>query len=140
MVSELVTNALRYSAPPVDLRLIKDQKLTCEVHDSGISAPRLRHARTVDEGGRGLFICAQLAQNWGPATPTTGRRSGPSKPSRHRTPSAPPTRNRGAPPASPQRTPAGISAEGPRRPCGKRRPRERRICPPGQRSACPPTH
>ncbi|WP_294003137.1 SpoIIE family protein phosphatase [Streptomyces sp.] len=65
VVSELVTNALRYGAPPVHLRLINDRKLTCEVHDSGISAPRLRHARTVDEGGRGLFICAQLAQNWG---------------------------------------------------------------------------
>ncbi|SEE23011.1 PAS domain S-box-containing protein [Streptomyces sp. 2231.1] len=65
IVSELVTNALRYGAPPVRLRLINDRTLTCEVHDSGISAPRLRHARTVDEGGRGLFICAQLAHNWG---------------------------------------------------------------------------
>lgn len=25
----------------------------------------VRHARTVDEGGRGLFIVAQLAQRWG---------------------------------------------------------------------------
>ncbi|MER6979299.1 ATP-binding SpoIIE family protein phosphatase, partial [Streptomyces carpinensis] len=65
LVSELVTNALRYGAPPVHLRLINDRKLTCEVHDAGTSAPRLRHARTIDEGGRGLFICAQLAQNWG---------------------------------------------------------------------------
>ncbi|MFF1475044.1 PAS domain S-box-containing protein [Streptomyces sp. Ag109_O5-1] len=65
IVSELVTNALRYGAPPVHLRLINDRTLTCEVHDTGTSAPRLRHARTVDEGGRGLFICAQLAQNWG---------------------------------------------------------------------------
>ncbi|MER6979707.1 SpoIIE family protein phosphatase [Streptomyces carpinensis] len=65
IVSELVTNALRYGAPPVHLRLINDRTLTCEVHDSATSAPRLRHARSVDEGGRGLFICAQLAQNWG---------------------------------------------------------------------------
>ncbi|MGW7004800.1 SpoIIE family protein phosphatase [Streptomyces sp. NPDC054933] len=65
IVSELVTNALRYGAPPVHLRLIKDRSLTCEVHDSSTSAPRLRHARTVDEGGRGLFICAELSQNWG---------------------------------------------------------------------------
>ncbi|MFE2992873.1 SpoIIE family protein phosphatase [Streptomyces sp. NPDC059262] len=65
VVSELVTNALRYGAPPVLLRLINDRMLTCEVHDSGVSAPRLRHARSVDEGGRGLFICARLAQNWG---------------------------------------------------------------------------
>ncbi|MFF6847528.1 ATP-binding protein [Streptomyces antimycoticus] len=47
------------------LRLIKDRTLTCEVHDSSHTTPRLRHAGIVDEGGRGLFSCAQLAQNWG---------------------------------------------------------------------------
>jgi anti-sigma regulatory factor (Ser/Thr protein kinase) len=65
IVSELVTNAVRYGAPPLLLRIIKDRTLTCEVHDTSASAPHLRHARTVDEGGRGLFICAQLAQRWG---------------------------------------------------------------------------
>ncbi|MGW7527974.1 ATP-binding protein [Streptomyces sp. NPDC054783] len=85
IVSELVTNALRYGAPPVRLRVINDRTLTCKVQDRGISAPRLHHARSVDEGGRGLFICTQLAQNWGSAPPTTGRRSGPSKPSPHST-------------------------------------------------------
>jgi PAS domain S-box-containing protein len=65
IVSELVTNALRYGEPPIRLRLIKDATLTCEVSDAGGAAPRLRHARTVDEGGRGLFICAQMSHNWG---------------------------------------------------------------------------
>ncbi|MER5525941.1 SpoIIE family protein phosphatase [Streptomyces sp. NPDC002677] len=65
IVSELVTNAVRYGSPPVRLRIIKHRVLTCEVQDTGALAPRLRHARTVDEGGRGLFICAQLAQTWG---------------------------------------------------------------------------
>ncbi|MEU9479433.1 SpoIIE family protein phosphatase [Streptomyces sp. NPDC048191] len=65
IVSELVTNAIRHGAPPVQLRLIKDRTLTCEVHDSSPSAPHLRHARTVDEGGRGLFISAQLSEDWG---------------------------------------------------------------------------
>ncbi|MEV5778869.1 SpoIIE family protein phosphatase [Streptomyces antimycoticus] len=65
IVSELVTNAIRYGAPPVWLRLILDRTLTCEVHDSSPSAPHLRHARTVDEGGRGLFISAQLSEDWG---------------------------------------------------------------------------
>ncbi|MFG2981814.1 SpoIIE family protein phosphatase [Streptomyces sp. NPDC048258] len=65
IVSELVTNALRYGTPPLRLRLIKDLTLTCEVHDTSITTPHLRHARTVDEGGRGLFIVAQLAQRWG---------------------------------------------------------------------------
>ncbi|MFI6358524.1 SpoIIE family protein phosphatase [Streptomyces sp. NPDC050743] len=65
IVSELVTNAVRYGTPPVRLQLIKDRTLTCEVHDGNSLAPRLRHAKTIDEGGRGLFIIAQLAQNWG---------------------------------------------------------------------------
>ncbi|MFF1906506.1 SpoIIE family protein phosphatase [Kitasatospora sp. NPDC058218] len=65
IVSELVTNAIRYGAPPLELRLINDRMLTCEVRDHSLAAPHLRHARTVDEGGRGLFIVSQLAQLWG---------------------------------------------------------------------------
>ncbi|MET7496366.1 SpoIIE family protein phosphatase [Streptomyces sp900116325] len=65
IVSELITNAIRYGAPPLQLRLIKNDTLTCEVHDDSATSPQLRHARTVDEGGRGLFIVAQLAQRWG---------------------------------------------------------------------------
>ncbi|MFD4144677.1 SpoIIE family protein phosphatase [Streptomyces sp. NPDC058572] len=65
VVSELVTNAVRYGAPPVRLHLIKTHTLTCEVHDTGTAAPHLRHARTVDEHGRGLFIINQLAAQWG---------------------------------------------------------------------------
>ncbi|MFJ3308864.1 SpoIIE family protein phosphatase [Streptomyces sp. NPDC086549] len=65
IVSELVTNAIRYGDPPLELRLINDRGLTCEVRDGGAAAPHLRHARTVDEGGRGLFIAAQLAHAWG---------------------------------------------------------------------------
>ncbi|MGV9563931.1 SpoIIE family protein phosphatase [Streptomyces sp. NPDC003480] len=65
IVSELVTNAVCYGTPPLRLRLVKDRTLTCEVHDGNPLAPRLRHAKTVDEGGRGLFIVAQLSQNWG---------------------------------------------------------------------------
>ncbi|MFF4648594.1 SpoIIE family protein phosphatase [Streptomyces sp. NPDC001380] len=65
IVSELVGNAVRYGTPPLRLRLILDQALTCEVSDAGFSAPHLKHARTVDEGGRGLFIVSQLADQWG---------------------------------------------------------------------------
>ncbi len=38
--------------------------LTCEVSDGSSTSPRLRRARTTDEGGRGLFLVAQLAQRW----------------------------------------------------------------------------
>ncbi|MGW2646178.1 SpoIIE family protein phosphatase [Streptomyces sp. NPDC001393] len=65
VVSELVTNAIRYAAPPIRLRLLRDARLTCEVHDASSTAPRLRHARSMDEGGRGLFLVAQLVQRWG---------------------------------------------------------------------------
>jgi anti-sigma regulatory factor (Ser/Thr protein kinase) len=65
IVSELVTNAVRYASPPIRLRLIRDARLTCEVADASSTAPRLRHARSTDEGGRGLFLVAQLAHRWG---------------------------------------------------------------------------
>ncbi|MFI1306220.1 SpoIIE family protein phosphatase [Streptomyces sioyaensis] len=65
VISELITNAIRHARGPVRLRLIRDRTLTCEVSDGSSSAPHLRHARTVDEGGRGLFIVAQLTQRWG---------------------------------------------------------------------------
>ncbi|MFE6170580.1 SpoIIE family protein phosphatase [Streptomyces sp. NPDC056464] len=65
IVSELVTNAIRYAEPPIRLRLLRDSRLTCEVADASSTAPRLRHARSTDEGGRGLFLVAQLAHRWG---------------------------------------------------------------------------
>ncbi|MFI6578939.1 SpoIIE family protein phosphatase [Nocardiopsis sp. NPDC050513] len=65
VVSELVTNAIRYGRPPVRLRLIRDTSLVCEVSDASATAPHLRRARVFDEGGRGLFIVAQLTQRWG---------------------------------------------------------------------------
>jgi anti-sigma regulatory factor (Ser/Thr protein kinase) len=65
VVTELVTNAIRHAGGSIGLRLINDGTLTCEVRDASLAAPHLRHARTVDEGGRGLFIVGQLAQDWG---------------------------------------------------------------------------
>ncbi|MER8263952.1 SpoIIE family protein phosphatase [Streptomyces griseus] len=65
IVSELVTNAVLYGTPPLRLRLLLDSTLTCEVHDGSTASPHLRHAQTVDEGGRGLFIVSRLAAHWG---------------------------------------------------------------------------
>ncbi|WP_299529216.1 SpoIIE family protein phosphatase [uncultured Streptomyces sp.] len=65
IVSELVTNAVRYGTPPLSFRLIRTHVLTCEVRDHSSTTPHLRHARTGDEGGRGLFIMSQLATSWG---------------------------------------------------------------------------
>ncbi|MEV5427815.1 SpoIIE family protein phosphatase [Streptomyces sp. NPDC052701] len=66
VVSELVTNAIRYGAPPIRLRLIHDAStLICEVSDTSPTAPHLRRAKTWDEGGRGLLLVAQLTRRWG---------------------------------------------------------------------------
>ncbi|MGW2713629.1 SpoIIE family protein phosphatase [Streptomyces sp. NPDC001356] len=66
VVSELVTNAIRYGARPIRLRLIHDATtLICEVSDTSHTAPHLRRAKTFDEGGRGLLLVAQLTQRWG---------------------------------------------------------------------------
>ncbi|MEU3552181.1 SpoIIE family protein phosphatase [Streptomyces longwoodensis] len=66
VVSELVTNAIRYGSHPIRLRLIHDAAtLICEVSDTSHTAPHLRRAKTWDEGGRGLLLVAQLTQRWG---------------------------------------------------------------------------
>ncbi|MGW7548501.1 SpoIIE family protein phosphatase [Streptomyces sp. NPDC054770] len=65
IVSELVTNALRYGGAPITLRLIRDRSLICEVSDGSSTSPHVRRAQDTDEGGRGLYLIAQLAQNWG---------------------------------------------------------------------------
>ncbi|MFC7917043.1 SpoIIE family protein phosphatase [Streptomyces sp. NPDC057386] len=65
VVSELVTNAIRYGTPPIRLRLIRDRALICEVSDGSPTSPHLRRAHAYDEGGRGLLLVAQLTQRWG---------------------------------------------------------------------------
>ncbi|WP_107440210.1 ATP-binding protein [Streptomyces sp. 142MFCol3.1] len=73
IVSELVGNATRYGAPPLQLRLILDRMLTCEVSDTSPSAPHVTHARTIDESGRGLFIIASVAEQWGTRYTSDGK-------------------------------------------------------------------
>ncbi|MFE9098144.1 ATP-binding protein [Streptomyces sp. NPDC007264] len=65
VVSELVTNAIRYAQGTIQVRLIRDGSLICEVTDAGTSAPHLRHPHTTDEGGRGLLLVARLTERWG---------------------------------------------------------------------------
>ncbi|MBL1100852.1 SpoIIE family protein phosphatase [Streptomyces coffeae] len=65
VVSELVTNAIRHADGPIQLRLIRDRTLICEVSDASNTAPHMRRARLSDEGGRGLLLVAQLTQRWG---------------------------------------------------------------------------
>ncbi|MEU0397105.1 SpoIIE family protein phosphatase [Streptomyces sp. NPDC006208] len=72
IVSELVTNAIRYGGGPIRLRLIQHQVLTCEVSDSSTNHPRPRHPH-IDENGRGLFLVAQLSRRWGSRSGADGK-------------------------------------------------------------------
>jgi serine phosphatase RsbU (regulator of sigma subunit)/anti-sigma regulatory factor (Ser/Thr protein kinase) len=65
IVSELITNAIRHAQPPIQLRMILDGGLCCEVSDGSSTAPHLRRAGRYDEGGRGLLLVTQLAESWG---------------------------------------------------------------------------
>ncbi|WP_329406196.1 SpoIIE family protein phosphatase [Streptomyces sp. NBC_00704] len=73
IVSELVTNSIRYGAGPIELRLILADVLICEVSDGSSAAPHLRRARVFDEGGRGLLLVAQVAERWGSRHTATGK-------------------------------------------------------------------
>ncbi|MFI9781055.1 SpoIIE family protein phosphatase [Streptomyces sp. NPDC051956] len=65
ILSELITNAIRYGSPPIRVRLLHYRSLICEVSDGSSTSPHVRRAATTDEGGRGLFLVAQFAQRWG---------------------------------------------------------------------------
>ncbi|REK90504.1 GAF domain-containing protein [Streptomyces inhibens] len=73
ILSELVTNSIRYAAGPIGVRLIRDTSLICEVSDRSSTSPHLRQAATTDEGGRGLFLIAQLAERWGTRYTSSGK-------------------------------------------------------------------
>ncbi|GAB2700721.1 SpoIIE family protein phosphatase [Kitasatospora kifunensis] len=65
ILSELITNAIRHGAEPIRVRMLRDRSLVFEVSDGSSTAPHLRYAADTDEGGRGLFLVAQLAERWG---------------------------------------------------------------------------
>ncbi|KPI31550.1 signal transduction histidine kinase regulating citrate/malate metabolism [Actinobacteria bacterium OV450] len=65
ILSELITNAIRYGHAPIRVRMLRDRNLICEVSDASSTSPHLRYAATTDEGGRGLFLVAQYAERWG---------------------------------------------------------------------------
>ena len=73
LVSELVTNAVKYSRGEVTLRLVNEKALVCEVTDNSGALPRLRQASGDDENGRGLQVVRQLAHRWGARRTATGK-------------------------------------------------------------------
>ncbi|MET9675902.1 SpoIIE family protein phosphatase [Streptomyces sp. NPDC006482] len=65
ILSELITNAVRYGIEPIRVRLLHSGSLICEVSDGSSTSPHIRRADDTDEGGRGLFLVAQYAEKWG---------------------------------------------------------------------------
>ncbi|RZS90004.1 PAS domain S-box-containing protein [Motilibacter rhizosphaerae] len=66
LVSEVVTNAIRYARGEVGLTVrLGERAVHVEVEDADTRIPRLRHATLEDEGGRGLALVQALARSWG---------------------------------------------------------------------------
>jgi anti-sigma regulatory factor (Ser/Thr protein kinase) len=67
LVSELVTNGVRYAAPPIVLRVEceNEESLRVLVRDGSPLLPTLTEARPEDEGGRGMFLVDYISDEWG---------------------------------------------------------------------------
>ncbi|MEV7184327.1 SpoIIE family protein phosphatase [Kitasatospora sp. NPDC093102] len=65
LTSELITNALVHAGSPTQLRMYCNRVLTVEVADQEYEVPRIRHAHSEDEGGRGIHLVNELAHRWG---------------------------------------------------------------------------
>ncbi|MER6030982.1 SpoIIE family protein phosphatase [Streptomyces sp. NPDC001851] len=91
VLSELITNAVRYGSEPIAVRLLRTVPtsgpaagtLIFEVSDGSSTSPRLRRAKPTDEGGRGLFLVARLAERWGTRYTPTGKVIWAEQPLRH---------------------------------------------------------
>ncbi|MFI8946012.1 SpoIIE family protein phosphatase [Streptomyces sp. NPDC053750] len=73
VVSELVGNALRYGNAPGELRLLRYERLSVEVSDSGPDLPQIQHADVSDESGRGLQLINMLCRRWGSCRTPDGK-------------------------------------------------------------------
>ena len=81
ILSELITNAIRYGTEPIAVRLLRTVPISetaagtliFEVSDGSSTSPRLRRAKVTDEGGRGLFLVARFAERWGTRYTATGK-------------------------------------------------------------------
>lgn len=65
LVSELVTNSLRYAHGPIGVRMVRGTSLLVEVSDPLPDPPRERSVTPDDEGGRGIQLVAREARRWG---------------------------------------------------------------------------
>jgi anti-sigma regulatory factor (Ser/Thr protein kinase) len=76
LVTELVTNAIRYGEPDITLQLrAQPPEVGIGVHDRGRAMPHMADPAANEPGGRGLIIVDAVAQQWGvtPAQPPPGK-------------------------------------------------------------------
>src|ERR1700760_1135421 len=73
LVSELVTNALRYSPGAVTLRIVREGALVCEVGDNSAPLPPPPRPAGGEKSGRALQVVSQFAARWGPRRTRTGK-------------------------------------------------------------------
>ncbi|MDJ0342694.1 SpoIIE family protein phosphatase [Streptomyces sp. H10-C2] len=73
LVSELVTNSLRYAHGPIGVRMVRGSSLLVEVSDPLPDPPLERVATEEDEGGRGLQLVARASRRWGTRHGTLGK-------------------------------------------------------------------
>ncbi|WP_462203805.1 ATP-binding protein, partial [Frankia sp. CcWB3] len=74
LVSELVTNAVKYGQPPLWLLIeIRPGLIHASVSDTSTVLPQRREAAPDAEGGRGLLVLDTLAGSWGTVAVESGK-------------------------------------------------------------------
>jgi anti-sigma regulatory factor (Ser/Thr protein kinase) len=67
LVSELVTNGVRYGAPPITVQVVCDggARMRVLVSDRDATVPQQRLAGPEEESGRGMGLVDYLSAEWG---------------------------------------------------------------------------
>ncbi|MFD5393318.1 ATP-binding protein [Streptomyces sp. NPDC127097] len=74
LVSELITNALRYAPGPIRLTIrILWTSLRCEIEDTNPTSPQRRTATPDTESGRGTELLDALTEAWASTRTPTGK-------------------------------------------------------------------
>jgi serine phosphatase RsbU (regulator of sigma subunit) len=74
LVTELVTNAIRYATRPITVRLLRTEtSLLCEVTDDDHNPPVLCEPTAGNESGRGIYLVSRFARRWGTSLSPTGK-------------------------------------------------------------------
>jgi serine phosphatase RsbU (regulator of sigma subunit) len=74
LITELVTNAIRYASRPISIRLLHTgTSLLCEVTDDDHNPPVLSEPTAGGESGRGVYLVSRFARRWGTSLTPTGK-------------------------------------------------------------------